>query len=81
MQMHAFYGFIFINMMINECYHGLKMTKMIIFMFKRIFLIFHDLITTYEKFMTLIYEENDLLRHKTKFLFLNMYLQKKIMNI
>ena len=45
---YAFYAFISINMIINACYCCLKMTK-------RIFLIFHDLITIYEHFMPLLH--------------------------
>ena len=45
---------------------------MIIFMFKRIFLIFHDLITFNDNFVTLICQENDLLRHKEFLLISNL---------
>ena len=47
-----------------------KIIKMIIFLFKRIFLIFHILMTFYENFIKLIYQENNLLRHKMNFLFI-----------
>ena len=60
------------------------MIKIIISMCKRIFLIFHDLITFYKNFMTLIYQENNVLGNKINvFLISNLkyiYLQKKIMN-
>ena len=46
------------------------MMKIIIFIFKTIFLIFHDLIKFYENFMTLIYQENNLLRNKMYFYFI-----------
>ena len=43
--------------------------KMMIFMFIRIFLIFITLISFYENFITLIYQENNLLNLIIKFLF------------
>ena len=39
-------------------------------MLQRILLIFYDFITFFENFMTLIYREHDLLRHKINFLFI-----------
>ena len=58
------------------------MIKMIIFELKKICFIFHDLITFHEKFKTLIYQDNDLLRYKMNFLLISnfkcMYLHKII---
>ena len=57
-----------------------KLIKMIRFMFKRIFLIFHNFITFYENFMTFNYQENNVLRQKMNFLFISnktyIYLHK-----
>ena len=43
----------------NDHKHILLWFKMIISMFTRILLIFHDLITFYEHFMTLTYHEDN----------------------
>ena len=42
---HTFYALFLENLIINACYHDFKWFKMIIFMFKRIFFIFHKLLT------------------------------------
>ena len=60
------------------------MIKIIIIIFKMIFLIFHVLIVFYKNFMMLIYQENNLLRQKMRFLFIydlkNIYLIKIFKN-
>ena len=43
------------------------MIRMIIFMFKRMFLVFHDLIISYDNFMMLIQQEKKLSRDKMKY--------------
>ena len=53
-----------------------QMIKMIISMLTSVFSIFHDLITFYVNFVTffitfLIYQENNLLSHKIKYLFIS----------
>ena len=65
MQIHAFISYI---LYINEYKYDhqymlswFKIIKMIIFKLKRIFLIFHDLITFYEHLMTLIQQEENLI--------------------
>ena len=58
------------------------MIRMIICILTRIFLILNDLILFYKNFMTLIYQENNLLGHKMNYLFIAdlryIYLHKKI---
>ena len=46
-----------------------KMINMIVSLFIRLFLIFHDLMTFCENFMALIYQENNFLRYKMNYLF------------
>ena len=47
-----------------------KKIKMIISMLIKTPVIFHDFIILYENFMALIYQENNFLNHKMKFLFI-----------
>ena len=57
---HAFYAFILKKYNHKYMCPWFKMIEMITFTIKRIFSIFRDLITFYENFMTLIYQENNL---------------------
>ena len=63
MQTHAFISCILYNYFYkydNKCMLSwIKIIKIIIFMFKRIFLIFHDLIIFYEHLITLIHQEDN----------------------